>query len=398
MIRFKDELNKEISNILEDVIAFRKATHMYPELGYEEVNTTKRIVSFLEEHGVEMKTFSNITGAVATINNNCEKTIGLRVDIDALPIFENTGLEYKSKNAGLMHACGHDVHTAIGAGLAIILKELKEKLQVNVKIIFQPAEECSPKGGASFLIQEGILKNPDVSEIYGFHVWPDYKVGQIGIKEGPIMAASDKFRVIIKGEKTHAAQPDKGIDAISIVIDVINAIEFKLKREINPFEPAVISIGQINSTGRYNIICDHVEIEGTIRTLYEETRNRIHARIEQITEGITRSYGGGWEIIIDQGYDPVINNERLVQNFVNHSIQVLGKNNVHTNITASLIGEDFSSFCKYIPSLYFHLGCDSEHPLHSDKFYAKEETIKTALELLGSFILNYAEYIDTAHT
>lgn len=178
-------------------------------------------------------------------------------------------------------------------------------------------------------------------------------------------------------------------DAISIEVDIINAIEFKLKREINPFEPAVISIGKINSTGRYNIICDRVEIEGTIRTLYEETRSNIHTRIKQITEGITTSYGGDYEIVLNKGYDPVINNPALVQNFVDHSIQILGKNNVKTNITASLIGEDFSSFCKYVPLLYFHLGCDSEYPLHSDKFFAKEETIKVALELLGSFLLNY---------
>ncbi|WZL72309.1 M20 family metallopeptidase [Clostridiaceae bacterium 35-E11] len=389
MIRFKDALNKEIANILENVTAFRKEIHMYPELGYKEVDTTKRIVDFLEKNGVKSETFSNITGAIVNIDNNCKKTIALRVDIDALPISENTGLEYTSKNIGLMHACGHDVHTAIGAGLAVILNILKEKLHVNVKIIFQPAEECSPHGGASFLIKEGVLKNPDVSEIYGFHVWPDYKAGQIGVKEGPIMAASDKFHLTIKGKKTHAAQPHKGVDAISIAVDIINAIEFKIKREINPFEPAVISIGQINSTGRYNIICDHVEIEGTIRTLYEGTRNAIHTRIKEITEGITKSYGGDYKIVLNKGYDPVINHPALVQNFVDHSIQVLGENNVQTNITASLIGEDFSSFCKYVPSLYFHLGCDSEYPLHSDKFFPKEETIQVALDLLGSFLLNH---------
>ncbi len=388
MIMYKYDLDKKISNILTDVIEFRKDIHRHPELGYEEVETTKRIISFLKKNGVTAETFSDLTGAVVNIDNGCEKTIGLRVDIDALPITENTGLDFMSKNEGKMHACGHDVHTSIGAGMCIILNCLKEKLNVNVKVIFQPAEECNPQGGAKSLIEKGVLKNPDVSEIYGFHVWPDYKVGKIAVKDGPIMAASDKFKIIIKGKKTHAAQPHKGVDAISIGVDVINALEFKLKREMNPFEPAVISIGKFHSTGRYNIICDYVEIEGTLRTLCEETRNRIHKRIHQIADGIIKSYGGDSEIIICRGYDSVINDKELTQNFVRHAVNLLGEDNVMTNITASLIGEDFSSFCKYIPSLYFHLGCDSNYPLHSDKFYPKEETIKVALNLLGSFILN----------
>lgn len=385
---YRDNLDKEISNILKDVIVFRKDIHMYPELGYKEVETTKRIIKFLEKNGVKAETFFDLTGAVVNIDNGCKKTIGLRVDIDALPIREDTGLEFMSKNREVMHACGHDIHTSIGAGMSIILNRLKEKLNVNVRIIFQPAEECNPEGGAKSLIEKGILKNPNVSEIYGFHVWPDYEVGKIAVKEGSFMAASDKFKIIIKGKKTHAAQPHKGVDAISIAADVINALEFKLKREMSPFEPAVISIGKLNSTGRYNIICDYVEIEGTIRTLCEETRNRIHGRINEMVEGITKSYGGESEIIISRGYNAVINDKKLFQNFVKHAIQVLGESNIKTDTTASLIGEDFSFFCEHIPVLYFHLGCDCEYPLHSDKFYAKEETIELALNLLGKFILN----------
>lgn len=385
---FKEELDREISTILNDIIAFRKDIHMHPELGYKEIETTKRIIEFLEKHGVKGETFSDLTGAVVNIDNGCKKTIGLRVDIDALPIRENTGLEFMSKNDNIMHACGHDVHTSIGAGMCIILNRLKEKLNVNVKVIFQPAEECNPQGGSKSLIENGILKKPNISEIYGFHVWPDYKVGEIAVKDGPIMAASDKFKIIIKGKKTHAAQPHKGVDAISIAVDVLNALEFKLKREMNPFEPAIISIGKFNSTGRYNIICDYVEIEGTVRTLSEKNRNKIHERINQIVEGITSSYCGESEILISRGYNSVVNDKELTHNFVDHAVKVLGENNVKTDITASLIGEDFSFFCNHIPSLYFHLGCDCKHPLHSDKFFAKEETIEVALNLIGSFILN----------
>lgn len=382
-------LTKEIDNVFDNIVAFRKQIHMNPELGYKEFKTTESIIKILEENGVNVYTFSNFTGAVANIDNGCNKTIGLRVDIDALPMCENTGLEYSSKNNGIMHACGHDVHNSIGVGLAIILNRMRGILPVNVKIIFQPAEECSPNGGAKYLIEQGILKKPDVFTMLGFHVWPDYKVGEIAVKEGPIMAASDKFKITIKGEKSHAAQPHKGVDAIGIAIDVVNAIEYKLKREIDPFDPYIISIGGINSKGRYNVICDYVEIEGTMRTIDEKVRSMIHRRIREIVKGIALVYNGSCEIEIDRGYDCLINDKDMTQRFIKHANNVLGENNVNIDILSSLIGEDFSFFCKYVPTLYFHLGCDCDYPLHSDRFFAKEESMRVALELIGSFILNF---------
>ena len=384
----RSKLDIEISEILESIISFRKEIHRYPELGYKEEKTTKRIVEFLENQGLEMETFNDLTGAFTNIRNGHKKTIGIRVDIDALPITENTGLSYSSEHPGIMHACGHDVHTSIGVGIAILMNRMKEFLKVNVKIVFQPAEECNPNGGAKELIRRGILENPSVDEMYGFHVWPRLSVGEIAVKKGPIMASSDKLSIIVRGKKTHAAEPHKGVDAISIGMDIINTLEFKLKREMDPFDPYVISIGKFNSRGRYNIICDYAEIEGTVRTFNENTRKKIHKRVLEIANGIAKSYGGEADAIINRGYDTVINDEKITENFIDYAKKTMGKGNVRTEINASLIGEDFSFFSKKVPSLYFHLGCDCEYPLHSDKFFAKEETIEIGLRLIAGFILS----------
>lgn len=380
-------LQKEIGTSLEEINEFRRQVHMFPELGYKEFDTTGRIDVFLQEHGVNVSRFHKITGAVAVIDNNCEKTIGLRVDIDALPVAENTGLEFASRNKGIMHACGHDLHTAVGVGLAVVLNHLKEYLPVNVKIIFQPAEECSPTGGARHLINEGVCKNPDISALLGFHVWPDLLTNQIGVKEGSIMAASDKFKITVKGKKSHAAQPYNGIDAIDIAVNIIGSINSKLKKEIRPLEPFLISVGMINSKGRYNIICDHVEFEGTIRTLSEETRITVHKKLKKLVHDIASMYGGTCRTVIKKGYNSVINDKKLTQDFIKHAISILGEENVKTGISPSLIGEDFSFYGEHVPTLYFHLGCDCEFPLHSDRFYAREETLGVALKILGSFII-----------
>lgn len=382
-------LKSEVDIHIKDIIKLRRELHSYPELGYHEYKTTQRLIDYLNRHNVNVYGFKDITGAIAYIGNHCKNTVGLRVDIDALPISENTGVEYSSKNKGIMHACGHDIHMSIGAGLAVILNNLKSKLPVNLKIIFQPAEECNPDGGAKALIQRGVLNNPDVSSIIGFHIWPDLKVGEIGVISGPIMASSDKFKIIINGKKSHAAEPHKGVDAIGIALNVINMIQNVIKQEIDPFEPAVVSIGQIASKGRYNIICDYVEIEGTIRTFNDEVRDKIHTRIGEILNGIMTARGGSHELHLERGYDAVVNDTELTKRFIIYASKLLGQQNLKTSIKPSLIGEDFGFFGKYAPCMYFHLGGNSIYPLHSDKFLPDEGCIEVALQLLGSFILEY---------
>jgi len=381
-------LEKLINDNIGELIIQRRFLHSIPELGYKEFKTTKSIIKFLKGKEIKVFNFHNTTGAYVDINNNCKDTIVIRVDIDALPIEENTNLEFESKHEGIMHACGHDVHITIGLGLSIICNELKEALPVNIIVVFQPAEECNPDGGAKKVIESGIFKNVNIIGILGCHNWPSYKVGEIGIKEGPIMSSSDKFEILIKGKNSHAAEPHKGNDAISASIEVMNMINI-IRREIDPFVPTIISIGEINSRGRYNIICDQVEIKGTIRTVNEDIRNEIHEKIKNILEGTKLARDIDFSFILENGYNTVINDDELTNKFIKHSKFLLGEENVHTKINPSLIGEDFGFYREVAPILYFHLGGDSAYPLHSDKLIVDENAIGLAIKLISSFILNY---------
>ena len=387
-------IHENILDIIQHIKDIRQRIHENPELGYEEYETTKLIKEALCENNVEFFNFNNLTGGIAYINANKEKTVAFRADIDALPILENTCIDFQSHNHGKMHACGHDIHTSIATGVAIVLNRLKGFLNCNVAITFQPAEECNPIGGAKLVLDQEVFKELNISEMYGLHIWPSLKIGEIALKPGPLMGASDKFCMTIKGKKSHAAEPHKGVDAISISLDIINAIEHKLRREVDPFDISLISIGSIKSTGRYNVICDNVEIEGTIRTTKEETRLFIHKRIKELAEGIAGSYNGEAVVNITNGYSVVNNDEILVERFIKKASHILGIENVRTDIKTSLIGEDFSFYCDKIPSLYFFLGCESEYPLHSDKFLPSDKILGIAIELLVSYFLDVERQIE----
>lgn len=388
MNNITDLIQHSLNGISGELKELRQSIHANPELGYAEYNTTSLIKNFLAGNGVEFINFDNLTGGFAHIDCKKEKTICFRADIDALPITEKTCVPFQSVNEGVMHACGHDMHAAIAAGTAVVLNSLKEYLKHNIVVIFQPAEECNPEGGAKLVAEQGILEEYNVSQMYGLHVWPKYKVGEIAVKPGVIMGSSDKLSIEVIGKKSHAAEPHGGVDAISISVDIINAIEHKLRREIDPFDTSLISIGSIKSTGRYNVICDKVEIEGTIRTISEDARSFIHRRINELAAGIAGSYCGKSIVNINNGYAVVRNDRSLSEVFIRFAEGFLGKENVHTDIRPSLIGEDFSFYCSIVPSLYFFLGCDCEHPLHSDRFLPKEETLYTAVNFLCNFFLS----------
>lgn len=380
------KIENEISKISNDLINIRKEIHKNPELGYEEYETTNFIIKTLEKYDLKANKFKDITGAYLNINNSKKETVAVRFDIDALPILENTGVSFQSKIPNVMHACGHDVHTTIGIGLALVLNNIRDQLPVNIKIIFQPAEECNPKGGAKPIMDEGILNNPKIDKILGLHVWPSLKVGEVGIKPGPILANSDKFKIIVNGKKSHGAEPYKGTDAINISINIINKINNIKRNYINPFQPAVISIGNINSNGRHNIICDRVEIEGTIRTLNKSNRNLIYKEINRIAKLESKLFYGNAEAQIEKGYDSVVNDEKLYKKFINVSKEIIGEKNLKTEINSSLIGEDFGFYGKKLDSLYFLLGCESDYPLHSEKFIADDRCMSVGIKLLSNFL------------
>lgn len=377
-------MNIDMSRYLE----LRRDIHRHPELSNREVETTCRIRAFLAQDGLELQAIGDLNGGFVRIDAGKEKTICMRADIDALPLNEQTGVSFASETEGVMHACGHDMHTAIAAGIACELNRRKEELNCNVVVLFQPAEEANPVGGAQPVVDAGFLTEQNIDEMYGLHLWPSLPVGDIALRPGPIMAASDRFEIEISGTTAHAAEPHLGVDAIVIGAEIDCALVQKLRREVNPFEPVSVSIGSFQSFGRYNVVCDRVILQGTVRTTSEQTRDHLHRRIREIPQQIAASYGGTAHVNLHKGYGVLNNSPELFRRFSRHAKQVLGENHVHTDIHPSLIGEDFYAFSQKIPVLYFHLGCQADHPLHNNQFLPKEETLGVGIELMTDFILS----------
>lgn len=367
-------------------IALRREIHRHPELSNSESGTTARVSEFLKEQGLTLHTFTGLNGGYVRIDTGSKKTIGFRADIDALPLTENTGAEFCSLTPGVMHACGHDMHTAIAAGLACELNKIRDQLRCNVVILFQPAEESNPVGGAGPVIETGFLEEQHIDEMYGLHLWPSLPVGTIEVKKGPIMAASDKFRIEVCGKTSHAAEPHRGVDAIMVAAKIESALVCDLKREIDPFDPVCISVGSSISHGRYNVVSGQVDIEGTMRTTAEQTRAYLKKRIPELACGIASAYRAEAKVQIAEGYGVVNNDGALAERFAASAVKTLGAEHVLTDIHCSLIGEDFYHFTRKVPCVYFHLGCDSPFPLHSDRFLPDEGALETGIGLMLSYL------------
>ena len=368
----------------------RRDIHCHPELSNQEIETTERIWRFLKQDGLALQTFSNCMGGFVRLDQGKEKTLCMRADIDALPLTEQTGLPFASVNPGVMHACGHDMHTAIAAGVACELNRVRDRLNCNLVVLFQPAEESSPTGGARPIVESGFLEAQRIDALYGLHNWPSLPVGEIGVKPGAIMAASDRFHIEIIGRTAHAAEPHLGVDAIMIASKIDCALVQDLRHEVDPFDPISVSIGAFSTEGRYNIVCEHAALDGTVRSTHEGTREYLHRRIREIAEGIARTYGGEAKVEITKGYGVVDNDPRLYEAFAECAKRVIGADNIHTDIHPSLIGEDMYYYGTRIPILYFHLGSESQHPLHSNQYLPKEACIETGIDLMTEFFLSQA--------
>lgn len=368
----------------------RRDIHCHPELSNQEIETTERIWRFLKQDGLALQTFSNCMGGFVRLDQGKEKTLCMRADIDALPLTEQTGLPFASVNPGVMHACGHDMHTAIAAGVACELNRVRDRLNCNLVVLFQPAEESSPIGGARPIVESGFLEEQRIDALYGLHNWPSLPVGEIGVKPGAIMAASDRFHIEIIGRTAHAAEPHLGVDAIMIASKIDCALVQDLRHEVDPFDPISVSIGAFSTEGRYNIVCEHAALDGTVRSTHEGTREYLHRRIREIAEGIARTYGGEAKVEITRGYGVVDNDPRLYETFAECAKRVIGVDNIHTDIHPSLIGEDMYYYGTRIPILYFHLGSESQHPLHSNQYLPKEACIETGIDLMTEFFLSQA--------
>jgi amidohydrolase len=382
----KNKILKLSLKYAPDMIRLRRQLHQYPETALEEHRTQKIIANKLREIGLKVNAKIWKTAVVGLLNSKA-KTVGIRSDMDALPVTERTGYSFASKNPGKMHACGHDVHMATVWGAARILTDLKSELNGSVKFIYQPSEEVHP-GGAKPLIDAGVLKKPNVSMMFGLHVDSKIAAGAIGIKDGPMMAQADDFSLEIIGRSGHGARPHETIDAVVVASNVVMALQNIASRQVNPLVPVVISIGAIHGGTATNVIADRVILKGTARSLNPELTAVLPRMIEKIITGVCVSFGAKFELRYNRGY-PVLFNDGRVNEIYRHSARELfGKRAVVEIKQPSMGGEDFSYFARAMPGAMMRLGVGNkkigaDKPWHHPAFKVDEAAIPFGAAVLA---------------
>lgn len=377
--------DKNTQDLARQLVLWRRMFHSKPELSTQEEQTSMTIVNALQDLGVEVQRFDGHYGVCGIIRGNYPgPVVAFRTDMDALPVTEANDVPYHSTCPGIMHACGHDGHIAIVLGLAKMFSLCRNELAGTIKLIFQPAEEAAPIGGADQLIKDGVLADTDV--IFGLHLWPDLPCGQIGIRQGALMAASDRLTIKILGQGAHAGQPHNGVDAVTIASDVIQGIGHIMNRQLDPLETATVSIGTIKGGERYNIIAREVVLEGTIRTLGEKVRSEIQPKIERLLKGATSAQGGSYSLDYQYGYPVLTNWPEPTELVIDAAKKVIGDDAVQENIQPVLAAEDFGRYLSKVPGAFFWLGCGQtnkkNYGLHSPYFDMDEDAL-----LLGAKIM-----------
>ena len=389
------DLRKEVISIKNEIINLRRMIHMNPELGFEEYETSKLIKKFLDKEGIPYETYAE-TGVCGVIKGNLQinkdRVIGLRADIDALPIEEKNKCNYISSVKGKMHACGHDAHTAILLGVAKILNNNREYFGGTVKLIFEPAEETV--GGSKFMIKDGVLKNPDVDIMCGLHVDENIKCGQIEVKYGSVNAASNPFKIHVKGVGGHGAYPAASVDPIVIASNIVTSIQNIISREVNPLNSAVITVGSIHGGTAANIIPETVTLTGIIRTLNKKDRELVTRRVKEIANGIGSTLRGKIEVEIEESYPMLINDKNSVNKLINAAIKIIGKDNVLEQEYPHMGVESFAYFANEIPSVFYFLGCRNEekgiiNPAHSSLFNIDEDALEIGVAIQCQMVLDY---------
>ena len=392
-MELKDRIKKLADSNFDELVAIRRHLHAHPELSFEEVETSKFIAAKLTEYGIEHQTHIGGLGIVGLIKgkNPSKKTIALRGDMDALPIEEKNNCEYISQNKGIMHACGHDVHTTSLLGAAKILMELKEEFEGTIKLIFQPAEEKLP-GGASIMIKDGVLENPKVESVFGQHVLPQLETGKVAFRAGIAMASCDEIYITVKGKGGHGAVPHLAIDPVFIASHLVIALQSVVSRNANPTLPSVLSIGKFIANGATNIIPDEVRLEGTFRTFDEKWRKEAHEKIKNICHQTAASFGGTCDVLIDVGYPFLKNDEVTTMRAFNLAQQYLGNENVE-EMPARMTAEDFSYYSQLIPACFYRLGTGNiakgiTSPIHTPTFDVDEDCLKIGAGLMAWIAVN----------
>ena len=341
------------------VVEWRRRIHRQPELSRQEERTSALAAEVLSGLGLEVRSRVGGHGVVGLLRGGGGdgRTVALRADMDALPMREETGLPYASEVDGVMHACGHDTHTAMLLGAACVLSELRDGLRGNVKFIFQPAEELNPTGGAPGMIADGVLEDPHVDALFALHVWPGYETGRIVARAGPQMGASDRIYLTVEGKTAHGSAPHQGVDAIVIAAQVVSGLQTLVSRTVAPLDSAVVTIGTIRGGYRYNVIADRVELEGTVRTLAPDTQGALPGLIERTAQGIARALGGDCKVTYVKGYPPTVNDPELFRLAARTVRASLGEDAMVELEKPDLGGEDFSFFARERPALMAWLGC-----------------------------------------
>ena len=383
----KIKIREEIKNIKDEIYTIRRHFHRYPELSFKEFNTAETISQHLNNLGISHKKGVGKTGIVGEINFGPGPTIALRADMDALPIQEENNLDYKSLNDGVMHACGHDGHMAILLGAANALSKNSKLKKGTVRFIFQPAEEGL--GGAKYMIEDGCLDKVD--EIYGLHLWNYQLYGEVGIKDGPVMASADLFDIEVSGKGGHGATPQGTIDAIVVASNLVTMLQTIVSRNTNPLESTVLSIGKIKGGHNFNIISDKVHMSGTTRAYTEENRTMIKQRMKEVIEGVSKSFGADIKLNYKDGYPPTVNHSSQVEKVLEaaRSIVASGAKNPYL----SMGGEDFSYYLQNKPGCFFFVGsAPNENEILSTPHHCSHFNIDERALLVGASVyLNLIE-------
>ncbi|HUP28886.1 MAG TPA: amidohydrolase [Usitatibacter sp.] len=397
------------ARLMPRVIAWRRDFHQNPELGNREVRTGRIVAEHLRALGLDsVQEKVAHTGVVGVLKGGLPgPVVALRADMDALPVAEEVDVPFKSttrtewngQQCGVMHACGHDAHTAILMGVAELLVGMRDRIPGTVKFVFQPAEETPPigeEGGAKMMVQQGALKNPGVDAIFGLHITSVFPTGMIGYRSGPMMASADDFRIFVRGTQTHAAMPWRGVDPIVVSSQIVLGLQTIVSRRMNVTqEPSVVTVGVFQGGVRHNIIPDEVKLEGTIRTFDEQQRNEIHEHVTRISEMIAESGGAKAKVHIHRWYDVTVNHPGLTE----WSVPTLGRIGGEANVKVidKICGaEDFSFFQKEVPGFFYFIGCTppdrdarTAAPNHSPRFYVDEDCLGIGMRTLSALALDW---------
>lgn len=386
-----DKIKNLAESLAPRLIEIRRHIHANPELSGQEYQTAAYVAGVLSSCGLHVKEGIGKTGVIGELSGKKtdNRLLAIRTDMDALPINEVTNLEFASHKQGVMHACGHDVHTTVGLGTAMVLSQLEESLPGNIRFLFQPAEEIAQ--GATWMVKDGAMENVDA--IFGLHVFPSIPAQSVGIRYGALTAAADDLEIIIQGESGHGARPHEAIDAIWIAAQVVTSLQQAISRTQNPLRPVVLTIGQINGGRASNVIADQVIMTGTVRSLHPETHADLPQWIEGIIQNVCSTYGAKCQVNYRHGVPSVQNNIDLTKIFETVTKEAFGEDKLILIPEASLGAEDFSVYLKFAPGSMFRLGVgkvdQTNYPLHHPRFEIDESAIVTGVITLASAAYKY---------